>query len=225
MQAKLTRLFTDCTAALLAALATMLAISNFAGAGLVQPHDPLFALSLRTLFWIVGGGSVAVMCGAIFLRSARFKLLLILWFTANLLVYGIVARWQGGHNLRGYLGSVAHTFDLSALLVNQLTCLLFVFLFIASAALLLWNWLAKPEAVPLKTICAHCGGHIAFSASNLGQKIPCPHCHKEITLRKSDRLKMTCFFCQEHIEFPPHAIGEKIPCPHCKMGITLKEPA
>ena len=73
--------------------------------------------------------------------------------------------------------------------------------------------------------CPVCGVHIRFDERNLGQKIPCPHCQKAITLRKLDLLKMACFFCQEHIEFPPHAIGEKMPCPHCHMDITLKEPA
>ena len=73
--------------------------------------------------------------------------------------------------------------------------------------------------------CPGCGIHIRFALQNLGQRIPCPHCRKMITLREPDLLKMVCLYCKQHVEFPPHAIGQRIPCPHCKKEITLKEPA
>jgi glucan phosphoethanolaminetransferase (alkaline phosphatase superfamily) len=225
MHTKLIRPFTDSAAALLAAFVTVLVIGNVASAKLVQPQDPLLAISMRTLFWILGAVAMAVVLVAIFMRQPRFKLALILWFTTNLIVYRMGLQWQGVHNIRGYVGSLAHTFELSTSFTNSLLNLLFLYLFAGSAGLLLWNFLVRPEAVPLKAICAHCGGHIAFSAQNLGQKIPCPHCKAAITLRKSYLLKMSCFFCQGHIEFPAHAIGEKMPCPHCQMDITLKAPA
>ena len=103
-----------------------------------------------------------------------------------------------------------------------------VYLLLGSYAAFAGLWLERGRARAAETqklFCPACGGHIKFAIQNLGQKIPCPHCQKTITLRKPENLKMSCFFCQGHIEFPSHVIGEKISCPHCKMEITLKEPA
>ena len=217
--------FTNSVAALLATFATGLFLCNIADAQLYQAHDPLLAVSMNIFFWILGLGAMSVAVACIIIRQTCFKLALVLWFATNLIIYRFGLQCQGVHDARGYLGSLAHTFNISSGVTNILLSLLFLYLFIGSAALLLGNFLAKPEVISLKTFCVHCGGHIAFSAGNLGQKIPCPHCQKETTLRKPDLLKMSCFFCQEHIEFPSHAIGEKMPCPHCNMDITLKEPS
>jgi uncharacterized paraquat-inducible protein A len=87
----------------------------------------------------------------------------------------------------------------------------------------LWFWLGGHLAESRKMACPGCGGHIEFAARNQGQRIPCPHCRTEITLRKPEHLKMSCHFCRGHIDFPAHALGTKMPCPHCRMDITLKE--
>jgi hypothetical protein len=222
MPPKLTLYFTNSVAALLTAFTTALFLCNIASAKLMQPHDPLFAIPMDVFFWMLGVGAMVIVLACIFMRRSRFKLAIIFWFAANLIVYRLGLQWQGVHNTRGYTGTLAHTFNLSNGVANSLLNFLFCYLFIGSAALLFWNFLSRPE-VSLKTVCMHCGGHIAFSPENLGQKIPCPHCQKETMLRKPDLLKMACFYCKENIEFPAHAIGKKIPCPHCKMDITLKE--
>jgi hypothetical protein len=226
MQAKLNRCFIDFAAALLTAMAVAFILSNLASGTLVQPHDPVFMISMRTLFWILGALGLAVAAVCIFAGNPRLKLALVLWFALNLVVYERGLQSSGTHGARGYLGTLAATFSLSTSTADMVLKALFLYLLIGSSALLVWlMFTVKMEKTFLKTTCAHCGGHIAFSARNLGQKIPCPHCQATITLRKPDLLKMSCYFCQEHIEFPTHAIGEKIPCPHCKMDITLKEPA
>jgi hypothetical protein len=180
---------------------------------------------MKSIFWILGAGALGLALAVIFVRHPRFKLALILWFSAVGVIYRLGLQSQGGDNLRGYLGGVAHTFNLTTSFTNSLLNLLFLSLFLGSASLLLWSFLARAEEVQLKAVCAHCGGHIAFSARNLGQRLPCPHCQKTISLRKPGLLKMSCFFCHGHIEFPAQAIGGKVACPHCKMDITLKEPA
>ncbi|MGO8931109.1 MAG: hypothetical protein ACLQU3_29995 [Limisphaerales bacterium] len=225
MQSRLALYFTYSAAALLAAFSTALFLGNIAASRLVQPHDPLLGIGTNTLSWILGIGATAVLLACIYMREPRFKLALLLWFAAIAVIYRVGLQWQGVHNLGGYTGSLAHAFDLSNRFANSLLNLLLLYLFAGSAALLLWNVLAGPEEVPLKAACTHCGGHIAFSAGNLGQTVLCPHCLKETTLHKPGMLKMSCFFCKGHIEFPAYAIGEKIRCPHCKMDITLKEPA
>ncbi|MGO8931304.1 MAG: hypothetical protein ACLQU3_30985 [Limisphaerales bacterium] len=223
MQSRLTLYFTYSAAALLAAFTTALFLGNIAAAKLVDARDPLSALRTSTLFWILGLEAMAVALACVYMRPSRFKLGIVLWFAATLVIYRLGLSWQGVHNLSGYTGSLAHAFNLSNRFANSLLNVLFLYLFAGSAALLLWGFLARPEEAPSKAYCTHCGGHIAFSAGNLGQTILCPHCLKETTLQKPGMLKMSCFFCKGHIEFPTHAIGQKIHCPHCKMDITLKE--
>jgi hypothetical protein len=183
MQPKLPLYFTNSVAALLAAFTTALFLCNLASAKLAQPHDPLFAIPMDTFFWILGLGAMAVMLACIYLRKSQLKLAIILWFATNLIIYRLGLQCQGVHDIRGYIGSLAHTFNLSNGVTNNLLDILFLYLFIGSAALLLWNFLAKPE-VPVKAACTHCGGHIEFPAHALGQKITCPHCAKTITLLK-----------------------------------------
>jgi DNA-directed RNA polymerase subunit RPC12/RpoP len=229
MQPKLTRCFIDSAAALLSAVAVALMLSNLASATLVPPRDPVLMISTRTLFWILGAIGLAVALICIFTRQTQLKLTLILWFALNLVVYEVGLQWAGAHGARGYLGTLADTFDFSTGTVDTVLKTSFLYLLVGSSALLVWSWLQKftveTEEAFFKTACIHCGGKIKFPTQNLGQKIPCPHCQTNIILRKPDFLKMSCFFCKEHIEFPVHAVGQKMRCPHCKMDITLKEPA
>jgi uncharacterized paraquat-inducible protein A len=36
----------------------------------------------------------------------------------------------------------------------------------------------------IRTSCFFCGGHIEFPAHALGQKLQCPHCKRDITLKE-----------------------------------------
>jgi DNA-directed RNA polymerase subunit RPC12/RpoP len=224
VQSKLIQYFISSVTALLGAFAAALFLCNIANAKLVEPREPLFALPTSTLFWILGMEAVTVALACVYMRSSRFKLGVVLWFAATVAIFRLGLQWQGAHNLCGYTASLAQTFGLSNGFAMTLLNLLFSYLFMGSAALLLWDCLARPEEVQWKTACIHCGGHIAFSSDNLGQKILCPHCFKETTLHKPGMRKMSCYFCNGHIEFPDYAIGEKIRCPHCNMDISLREP-
>src|ERR1035437_4637193 len=108
------RYFTDSSVALLAATTAALFICNIANANLVQPHDPLFAVSMDTFFWTLGASAVALMLVCIFMQQPRFKLALILWFATNVVIYGLGLQWQRVHNTRGYVSTLAHTFNLSS---------------------------------------------------------------------------------------------------------------
>jgi DNA-directed RNA polymerase subunit RPC12/RpoP len=225
MRGQPTIYFVNSAMALLTAFATALFLGNVANAELTQPYDPLFAVPINLIFWIFGAVSMAVAIALVCLPQPRFKLMVILWFAANVIVYRLEAEWQGANDLRSYLGGLAHAFNLSNGFNNRLLNLLFLYLAGGSVGLLLWQCLARPEEVPLKAICGNCGGHIAFSTANLGQRISCPHCQKTTVLHEPGNLKMSCFFCKKHIEFPAHALGQKIKCPHCEKDITLKESA
>jgi len=222
MAAKLTRAFTDSAAALLAALATALFLGNDASASTASPHELIFRISLKEFFGIFDTVTLAVLLGILILRSPGLKLTLIFWFAINTALYRGIVPWQGGH-MGGYLGPLAHTFNLSAGLTNRLLSGVFLYLLAGSAALLIWNLLMRPREIPWATVCPHCGGQIAFSAANSGKTILCPHCRKETRLREPDLLKMACPACAGHLEFPDYAQGRKIPCPHCHLEIILQK--
>jgi hypothetical protein len=218
--------FRTSAGALLLAMGTACFLANLASpADLVTPHDPILALSMRTIFWIVGGVSLAVALDCLFDKNPTRPMLLLAWRAFNFLVYRIGLVAEEWRDLTGLLGGLAQTFGISAKTANILVHALWGYLMLGSGYMI-W-WLAKQRKLDenlLRMPCPGCGGHIQFANQNLGRKSTCPHCRMAITLRKPDLLKMTCFFCKQHIEFPPHAIGDKISCPHCKMDIRLKEP-
>lgn len=217
------RYFTNSVVVLLAMFATALFAGNAACLRLTQPRDPLLAISMDALLWILGLGALAVALVCVRSTKPRLQLALVGWFAANVVVYRVGLYWVGVPDIRGYVSSLAGVFNLSAGLAAGLLNGLFLYLFTVSAALLAWSTLGKAEEVALKAICARCGGHIAFSPRNLGRSVPCPHCQSSVTLRSPENLKMSCYFCKGHIEFPPHARGTKLKCPHCGMDITLKQ--
>jgi DNA-directed RNA polymerase subunit RPC12/RpoP len=224
MPTTLIRSFIYSAGALLLAAASALFMTNWANAGFGSAHDPIFSVTIRNLFWIVGGVELAVALICLFGRRIFLQLALVLWLSINLIVY----RFGTAGGFRGSIGNLSDVFGISADTADDLLKILVLCLLTGSFLSLLWLWMQKKSDDAngyLKTSCSSCGGHIRFATQNLGQKIACPHCQKETTLRKSDLLKMSCFFCMEHIEFPTHALGQKINCPHCKMNITLKESA
>ena len=80
-------------------------IANWASAGLTQPHDPLFMVSMRTLFWVAA--LVALAAGLLCLRDTPvwLKLGLLFWLALNVAVYQAGLRWCGPiHDFSVYLG-------------------------------------------------------------------------------------------------------------------------
>jgi hypothetical protein len=217
---------TTSAGALLLAIAASLFLVNWTSPGdLVLPHDPVFALSVRPLFWIAGGLALTVSLICLFDDRPARQMILLAWLATNFAAYECTLYWMGCNGLTGYLGGFSRTFSLPAAAANAFALASLGSLLALSYGSLLWLWRQKRlDRNFQKMSCPACGAHIKFALQNLGRKIPCPQCQTAITLREAESLKISCFFCQGHIEFPAHAIGEKMPCPHCQMDITLKEP-
>jgi hypothetical protein len=226
---KLNQAYLYSAGAVLLAMATALFLTNLRGYPLdfVPVRDPVFSLPMPKLFWLVGALLLGVALYCLFGQNTATRLGMVAWllFNVMVLVFALPALGIRG-GLKGYLGGLADTFGMSpggmaGLVLGASGCLL-----IGGVTVMILNWLEeRSDRINrrLKITCADCGGHIAFSAQNLGLKIPCPHCQATVTLRKDEYVKMSCFFCKGHIQFPAHALGTKMQCPHCKMDITLKE--
>jgi hypothetical protein len=230
----LPRLFNYSAGALLLAAGVAMFASNGADAGFTQPHDPLLGISMSMMFCVVGTAESCVGLICLFGREMGLKLILILWLALNFLAYQLGLFWaMGPRSFNGYWGNLADAFGISSIAADLILKIVFSYLLIGGSSSLLLPWvLARTQKSSnhandyIKIPCPSCGGKIKFSTQNVGQKIACPHCQNNITLREPEEsLKMVCFFCKEHIAFPAYALGEKFPCPHCNMDITLKESA
>jgi hypothetical protein len=190
--------------------------------------EPMLGIPLRYAVLAVG---ILELIGAmicLFGRQTSLQLGWVAWLATDYTVYYIGLLSMHGHPQATCIGSLTDPLYLARGTSGILTGSLPLYLLFGGYSAMFWSWRLARQAKAArfhKMSCPACGVHIRFDGRNLGQKIPCPHCHKSITLRKPDVLKMACFFCKAHIEFPAHAIGEKMPCPHCNMDITLKEPA
>lgn len=227
---RMVRRFNQSTGVLLLATGLALFLSNWAGAELASPQDPLLLIPVRTLHWVIGLVGLILAGVCLFGSRAFLQTTVVLWLAVNFWIYVFGLRWSGVPNMQAALGSFPEAFGLSRGTAAFLVQGVFGYLLLGSLLIMSWLWIhgrqagKSDESRDLRLSCVHCGGHIAFPATRTGQKISCPHCEKAITLRKPENLKMSCYFCKGHIEFPSHAIGNKLPCPHCQMDITLIEP-
>jgi hypothetical protein len=189
--------------------------------------EPMLGVPLRHAVLAVGILELIAALLCLFGRQTRLQLGWVAWLATNDMVYRIGLLFMNFHPQATCIGSLTDPLHLASGVTGFIAASLPLYLFFGSYLAVFWLWQAARLAKPAKFYkmsCPACGVHIRFDRSNLGQRTPCPHCQKSITLRKPDLLKIACFFCKEHIEFPHHAVGEKMPCPHCNRDITLKEP-
>src|ERR1035437_4880545 len=140
-ETRILRIFTNSAAALLLAMASALFLINLTGpVHLVQPHDPIFAISLRYLFWIIGGIAVLAAWLCLFSERPALPTAWVAWLATNFLIYRIGLYWNGCHDLTGFLGSFSYAFGIPAKAANMMADLAFAYLLMGSCAALLWQW-------------------------------------------------------------------------------------
>ena len=140
-ETRILRIFTHSAAALLLAMASALFLINLTGpVYLVQPHDPIFAISLRYLFWIIGGIAVLAAWLCLFSERPALPTAWVAWLATNFLIYRIALYVEGCHSLTGFLASVTYAFGLPAKAASVLVDVAFAYLLIGSCAALLCHW-------------------------------------------------------------------------------------
>jgi hypothetical protein len=198
---RITLFFTHSAAALLLALASALFLINLTGpTHLVLPREPLSGISFRYVFWLFGGIAVLVAFLCLFSQRPARLIPWLAWLGANFLIYRIGLYVEGCHSLTGFLASAAYAFGIPAKTAAVLVDMSFGYLLLGSCAALAWQWRRSsktqslqssatpslhPSTTPfLKTSCFFCQGHIEFPRHAIGQKIQCPHCKMDITLKE-----------------------------------------
>ncbi len=205
MPSKSIQYFHHSAGALLLAAAAALFVSSRVGATIILPPDPLFAVSLKTMFWIVSGLCLAVGLFTLAGNPGFMRVILIAGLATVLLAYRLGCLWHGVHGLRGYLGSFSDAFAVSAATAEIMAEAALVYLVVGSYFALAGLWWQNRR--------------------NAGRQIPRKESPAPISPPASGNLKMSCVSCGGHIEFPAHAVGQQIQCPHCAKTITLAKPA
>ena len=106
MASKFVQFFRVSVGGLFVAVAVALFFGSWVDAHILLPHDPIFGISTRYLFWITSGlclitGRVCLSAESDFARS-----LLTVWMVTTLAVYRLGYIWSGSHGIEGYLGSI-----------------------------------------------------------------------------------------------------------------------
>lgn len=228
------RWFLNSASVLLLTFALAFAMCNVVNSDLLLPKDPLSEVSLQAIFWILGGLFFVVSLVCLGLSSYLNRAVLVAWIAFNFQIYQSALFFHHNGAMHGYFGYYSSLFNLPLRMIELFVQGAFLYLLVGSLLVIVRLRRGERQAEVLagrvacgemlKCHCHGCGGHLLFSATNLGQKLPCPHCQTMVTLRKADEsLKMACFFCKENIAFPAHAVGQKICCPHCNKDVRLKE--
>ena len=238
------RFFILSTGAILLAAALERFLLAAGNAQVLALPEPMLGIPLRYAVLAVGAFELVVALICLFGKRVGLQIGWLAWLATNYVVFWIGLLMMHIHPQAACIGSLTDPLHLSRGMSGYIIEFAPLYLLLGSyvAAASLWfsadarttrlagarQLAAQRDATAglMKMFCSACGGHVKFAAQNVGQQIPCPHCHAAITLRKPDEnLKMACVLCGGHVEFPPHAVGQKIPCPHCKMNITLRQPA
>jgi hypothetical protein len=168
--------------------------------------DPMLGISLRSALLIVGGIELAFALICLFGKNVRLQIGFLAWLSTCFVLFWLGLFWMHCHLQGTCLGSLNDPLNLSRGAIGYIMRFLPACLLLGSYAALFQLWLAKKgiaenrtmQTVPakssgdgtgpavlvrfLKISCTACGGHIEFPTNLLGQKIPCPHCAKTITL-------------------------------------------
>jgi len=140
MQSKSIRFFNYSAGGLLLAVAVALFFSSRVGADIILPRDPIFAISTRYLFWILGGMCLGVALFTLSGEPTFMRAMMIAWLATNLAVYRLGCLWYGGHRLGGYLGSFSDAFGLSTATAGIMAEVLLSYLVFGSYFVMVCLW-------------------------------------------------------------------------------------
>ncbi|MBE0544418.1 MAG: hypothetical protein IH623_24005 [Verrucomicrobia bacterium] len=145
MKVQFTQTFSRSAGLILLALATTHFLGNQGGI-VVQPLDPIFAVSTRHLFWSLAGieALLGVVCFSV--KSSHLASGLVAWFASNCVLYRLCLLWFGAPDVRAYYDTMSYAFGLSARTVDVGLTLAMGYLLVGSLIVLFWRW--KANRVP-----------------------------------------------------------------------------
>ena len=120
---------------LLLALASALIVTNLTTRipDLIPIRDPIFNLTLSSLFWILGGALAVVSLFCLCGRNTKLQLALLLWFSLNTLLGYLSLPLMNVKGINGHLGPMSQAFNLSAPTITAWLMIALIYLLLGSA--------------------------------------------------------------------------------------------
>jgi hypothetical protein len=115
-------------------------ISALSGGRVLESFDPIFGVTLRELFWLVGAVEVAVAFVCLANVRANLKSGLLLWITSLFVMYRAGLFWVGDPEFCGCLGTLTGSLRISPAAAASSMKIALAYLFIGSLITSFWAW-------------------------------------------------------------------------------------
>jgi len=140
MSARLARIFLFTAGIALLATGGAKIISVSGSARIMDVSDPIFGLSYKAVFWIVGGIESAIGCLCLVFESKALNATLVAWVSTNIIVYRMALLLIDYRKPCPCLGSLTETIHISPITADVILKLLSCYLVIGSYSTLFWLW-------------------------------------------------------------------------------------
>jgi hypothetical protein len=139
MQKRLAGFFISSAFVILAATGAAKIFSAITGGDVLQAFDPVFGISLRRLFVVVGGIEIVVALVCLLGQRTGFQAGLLLWLAVSFVVYRLGLLLLGNPKFCGCLGTLTGALHISPQVADFAMKVISVYLLLGSCATLFWH--------------------------------------------------------------------------------------
>ena len=123
-------------------------ISASGSARILQYPDPVFYISFRHVFWIVGGLELLVALVCFFGKRMGLQAGLVAWLASTFMAYRLNLVWVGWHKPCSCLGNLTDTLHISPQTADTAMKIVLGYLLLGSYAALFWLWKQRRKVTP-----------------------------------------------------------------------------
>ena len=145
---KAIRAFVRISALLLLATGAAKLVSSAGAAPVLDHLDPLFSISFRNVFRIVGVLEVLIAAVCFFSPWLRLQVALICWLSTSFVLYRISLHWLGHYKACSCLGTLTEALNITPETADFFMKCILAFLAIGSYAAMFWLASRKEPAPP-----------------------------------------------------------------------------
>jgi hypothetical protein len=121
-------------------------VSSSGSARVLENADPIFGITFRHIFWLVGALELIVALVCFFWKQLELQVGLITWLVTSFLIYRLGLMWVGYHKPCSCLGNLMDMLHISPQTADTAMKIVLGYLLIGSYAALFWLWKEKRKA-------------------------------------------------------------------------------
>lgn len=131
------------SAAVLLTTAAAKLFSATEGARILLVPDPIFGVSIRSMFWMVGSIEIAVALACLFVKRIMLRAVLLAWLSTGFIVYRVGLFWVGFDQPCPCLGTFRKALHVSPELADNILKVILAYLVLGSYGMLFLLWKNK----------------------------------------------------------------------------------